>query len=266
MTVKIALFDIDGTLVPHGSSLVPPGTVQALARLRQAGITVAVASGRIWPQIQPFIKALAFDDYVCANGHIVTDGQGSILADHPIPEPLIKELAAYCRRHGYPIGVKFSDDITIFASYRQAMESIFHNMVVTDMANLLVDGTNDLAKLDRRPSYNALVAIPDGQLTAVAAQLPRIRFDRIRANLYNAGLPDFTKADGITLLLQRLGLNWDETIIFGDAENDIVMLDKAGIAVAMGDGQPAAQKAADYVTGPCSGDGIADALTHFHLI
>ncbi len=55
-------------------------------------------------------------------------------------------------------------------------------------------------------------------------------------------------------------------IAFGDAENDIAMLQLAGIGVAMGNGEPAAKAAADYVTDRIEEDGIWKALVKFAVI
>ena len=61
-------------------------------------------------------------------------------------------------------------------------------------------------------------------------------------------------------------ISQSETMAFGDRENDIDMIRFAGIGVAMGNGIPALQKAADYVTDDIDEDGIANALHHFGLI
>ena len=57
-----------------------------------------------------------------------------------------------------------------------------------------------------------------------------------------------------------------EVISFGDDYNDLEMIHACGIGVAMGDARSAVQDAADYVTGLCSKDGIANALLHYGLI
>ena len=67
-------------------------------------------------------------------------------------------------------------------------------------------------------------------------------------------------------ILARYGLSPEECISFGDSENDIGMLQAAGIGVAMGNATPDAQAAADYVTDDCDDDGVANALRHFELI
>ena len=53
---------------------------------------------------------------------------------------------------------------------------------------------------------------------------------------------------------------------FGDAENDIDMLEYAGIGIAMGNGGEDVKAAADFVTRDIDDDGIAYALQHFGLI
>ena len=61
-------------------------------------------------------------------------------------------------------------------------------------------------------------------------------------------------------------ISQSETMAFGDGENDIDMIRFAGIGVAMDNGIPALQKAADYVTDDIDEDGIANALHQFGLI
>ena len=65
---------------------------------------------------------------------------------------------------------------------------------------------------------------------------------------------------------RELGITPEQVIAFGDAENDISMLRLAGIGVAMGNGEPAAKEAADYVTDRIEADGIRKALERFGII
>ena len=67
-------------------------------------------------------------------------------------------------------------------------------------------------------------------------------------------------------VLANYGISPEESIAFGDAENDIAMLRAAGIGVAMGNATPEAKAAADYVTDDCDDDGLLHALEHFSLI
>ena len=55
-------------------------------------------------------------------------------------------------------------------------------------------------------------------------------------------------------------------IAFGDAANDIPMLQTAGVGVAMGNASEETKAAADYVTATNDEDGISAALQHFEVI
>ena len=74
------------------------------------------------------------------------------------------------------------------------------------------------------------------------------------------------KADGIRAALERYGLKAEETIAFGDGENDIPMLEIARIGVAMGNARQIVKDAADYVTLHVREDGVSAALRHFGLL
>jgi len=77
---------------------------------------------------------------------------------------------------------------------------------------------------------------------------------------------DIHKSKGIEDVLELIGLRWDQVMVFGDADNDIRMIQKAGIGIAMGNATENLKKVADYVTNDLEQDGIYNALKHFKLI
>ena len=66
--------------------------------------------------------------------------------------------------------------------------------------------------------------------------------------------------------LENNGILPEEIIAFGDGENDMGMLQLAGIGVAMGNAEEVVKQIADYVTADIDDDGIEKALRHFGLI
>ena len=74
------------------------------------------------------------------------------------------------------------------------------------------------------------------------------------------------KENGIRALCAAIGITPEETIAFGDAENDLEMLQLAGIGVAMGNALPQVRACADMVTDAVENDGIAHALRRLKLI
>ena len=68
------------------------------------------------------------------------------------------------------------------------------------------------------------------------------------------------KGQGIRDICKVLGISPAEVISFGDAANDIPMLEEAGVGVAMGNASEAVKQAANMVTLSNNEDGIAAAL------
>ena len=71
---------------------------------------------------------------------------------------------------------------------------------------------------------------------------------------------------GIQRYLDVLGIQPEEIIAFGDAENDLEMIRFAGIGVAMGNAEESVKAIADFVTADIDDDGIEKALKHYNLI
>jgi hydroxymethylpyrimidine pyrophosphatase-like HAD family hydrolase len=67
-------------------------------------------------------------------------------------------------------------------------------------------------------------------------------------------------------VLEHYGIRQEEMIAFGDGENDMEMLQFAGIGIAMGNAEKEVKAVADYVTDDIDDDGIWKACRHFGLI
>jgi HAD superfamily hydrolase (TIGR01484 family) len=65
---KIFFFDIDNTLLDPTTNAVPASAIQAIARLKAAGHTVAIATGRSWGHAQAVIERVAPAYSITQNG------------------------------------------------------------------------------------------------------------------------------------------------------------------------------------------------------
>jgi hydroxymethylpyrimidine pyrophosphatase-like HAD family hydrolase len=78
-------------------------------------------------------------------------------------------------------------------------------------------------------------------------------------------MPGVSKGRGLAWVAQYLGVSPQETIAIGDADNDIEMLQWAGLGIAMGNGMPGVKAVAGWIAPPVEEDGVAVALRHFVL-
>ena len=97
------------------------------------------------------------------------------------------------------------------------------------------------------------------------AEIPGILVTSSLSNNLEINATGANKGDALLQLAEYLGIKQEETMAFGDGENDITMLRTAGIGVAMGNAEPSVKAAADYVTVTNNEAGVAAAIRKFVL-
>ena len=75
-----------------------------------------------------------------------------------------------------------------------------------------------------------------------------------------------TKGDAITELIEKLGIDKKDTYAFGDADNDVEMMQVVGTGIAMGRHSEKVGEVASMVTGTVKEEGITMALKKLGLI
>lgn len=87
--------------------------------------------------------------------------------------------------------------------------------------------------------------------------LINVRTNGFAYDLFHAGND---KASGIETVLEREGLSWDDVIAFGDSTNDIRMLEKADLGIAMGSASDFVKSFANRTTTSVYANGIFNAV------
>lgn len=91
---RIIFFDIDGTLIDMEKKRITKPTLDALRRLQQNGILLAIATGRS-PLIVPRFDGVEFDVFLTYNGSYCYDRRGDIFAS-PIPPQDVADHPQKC--------------------------------------------------------------------------------------------------------------------------------------------------------------------------
>ena len=100
---RIIFFDIDGTLIDMEKKRITERTLDALRRLQQNGILLAVATGRS-PLIVPKFDGVEFDVFLTYNGSYCYDRRGDIFVS-PIPPQDVQTLIQNAAALGRPVSV-----------------------------------------------------------------------------------------------------------------------------------------------------------------
>lgn len=261
--IKAVFFDIDGTLVSFDTHRIPDSALAALLELRANGTRLFIASGRS-PDNLPYLQdqmPFAFDGYALMNGQYCVTREGEVLRRQALPAESFRMLLPWLEESGTPCTFMEAD---------RAYMNLVNDVVRQADAALGFGGaqhkTDNPARALAHTTYQLSAFVRPEQEAEFLRHMPgaeAVRWCPYFADIIPAG---GGKPMGMRVLCGHYGIGMDETMAFGDGGNDIAMLQAAAIGVAMGNGGPEVQAAADYVTAPIDEDGLALALCHFGLI
>ena len=290
--VRAILSDVDGTLFPFGTSqAVSAANVAALQSAIDLGLPVGLATGRIpgpWSdKVRQQVPALGAG--VFGNGALVVSAEGRVLAADTLTADVVAAVTEYVRGGRTAAGA--GGRVCLLACTRCDEEG--EGAYPAEYLELAPEGqtwTTDLIQAAGEPI--ALVTALEGAL-AGRSVLKFVFFTRpdeagwaamddtvaaLREAVDGAAavldcgaaqcevLPrGVNKGAGVAKLLARLGVPPSACLALGDAENDVEMLQLAGVGVAMGNAKPPARAAADVVVGTNDEDGVAEAVTRYVL-
>jgi Cof subfamily protein (haloacid dehalogenase superfamily) len=262
--IKMVVFDIDGTLIAEGEHKIVASAVKGVHALHDKGIKVLVATGRASYFIKPHVfEVIDSDYYVTINGQCVMDRHHNIIKRHDLNKADIVRLLKLCQEVNVSLGVKCSKQIVVLHDYAKFVEYYGHG---EDPAGRFLNAENNPDILDQDPGMGLFLVGEVDKILDRRAEFPQWDFARAFAWGLDIYDKDVHKSKGIDDVLEILGIRWDEIMVFGDADNDLRMVSKAGIGIAMGNATENLKKTADYVTSDLNKDGIYNALKHFKLI
>lgn len=255
--IKAAFFDIDGTMFSHTIHAIPESTRNAVHLLREKGVKVFIATGRSLSETKRVpLGDMKFDGYVTLNGQICLDAAENILSEAPITGEDGEYLIDAFVNKKIPLAIVEKE--RIYINYID--DSVIRAQKSVEIPLL------PLGEYQGAPIYQFIGYMNREETEKFAQKIPNCKITR----WYDEGIDiiskDGGKANGIQKVLEVYGFTREETIAFGDSDNDMEMLEFAGIGVAMGNAVECVKEAADYVTTDIDQDGIWNACRHLGLI
>jgi hypothetical protein len=257
----IFFIDLDGTLVgEHG---IHDRVWAPLLALREAGVRLAVCTGRPGRGVAMDIARRLDPEglHVFESGGAVMTTKGQLIADHPIAASAVADIAAFAKAHTCTLEAYTADGRYLVPDRDDLVRA--HEDLLGFEAELSPTWppTLPLVRLQlvtpttRWPELARLAAPSLAPVSAHEGRSPRvpgISFISITA-------PAVSKATGMRIVLDALGLAPALAAMAGDNHNDLDALRLAGTAFVPDDGRPEAQALAHHLIPSPSRGGIADA-------
>ncbi|EHG19926.1 hypothetical protein HMPREF9334_01818 [Selenomonas infelix ATCC 43532] len=265
MAIKLFVSDLDGTMLPDGN-VVSAENIAAVRRAAAAGVTVTIATGRMFEAALPVARALGVDvPIISYNGGLIKSPSGRVYEEHTVDSALAHNIIAFCKERGWYIQ-SYSGGVLRYVEACDESRFYENSQQLTGQAvgwDGLFTHTEGNCKL--------LLATKGRDVTLVrteavlAAFGERVDVTRSADRLIEIVPKGISKASALKSLAGKLGISIAETMAIGDAYNDLPMLKAAGKSIAMGNAFPEVKEVTDYETLTCEENGLAAAIYHYVL-
>ena len=266
---RLIASDMDETFLDEGH-IVPPANVAALERLRELGVLFVPSSGRPYRSI---MTSLADIDPALLAGSYVISYNGGFINRYGDETPLLRTVM---------------DRDVLRWLYDYAVERRICMHVYTESGRILTQFVNDVERsyIENLSDIEELPDDADAIEAAAGEEFPKIifmdpDFSKMKAlgaklrpeldpalvdityssNRYVEFVPhDVNKGTGLAHLAELLGIDMADTIGIGDSENDMAMIQAAGLGVGVANVSDGTRPFCDMVLDTTADDGALPEL------
>lgn len=240
--IKLIALDMDGTLLLDDHTISQENR-EAIEEVRKKGIEVMLCTGRHLTSCQEHAKSLQLSSYlVTVNGSEIWDGNGKLIERKTIPVESMEKIMEVSNRHGGE-------------SWIASIHEVFREKLPDNLADYewLKYGIDTYEPEVKEGILKELIDDPNLELSNSSPT-------NIEINARGVN-----KATALEKICTFTGITMDEVMAVGDSLNDIKLLQRAGLGVAMDNAQPEVKEVADWITGSNVEHGVAQAIRHFCL-
>lgn len=264
---KIVFFDADGTICDIKKGI-PESAIAAVHQLTANGHLAFLCTGRSRAFVTEDLAHMGFTGMIAACGAYI-EYQGNRLYNREISPEIADKSVDILRTCGmvpvmegtdymYYDKEEYNDSVDWYAPLItkalgekwRPIQGFQSQMQINKISAKIRPGSNpDKACQELSPWYDAIHH--EGSFVGTTIEfIPK----------------GFSKATGIQIVCKILDIPWENTVCFGDSNNDLPMFQYVHTKVAMGNSSPAVKKLADHITDDMFHYGIRNGLRHLNLI
>ena len=291
--IQLVLADVDGTLVTQ-EKVLTPRAIDAVRRLRERGIRFAITSGRPPRGMDMINDILHLDTPIAGfNGGVFVAPDGKVLQTKLLPRDAAEKAIELIRRHDLIAWLYTPDEWYIPAKNgphvaRETWTVKFEAKVCPDFTPYLdqavkivgvaqddlicgpvcpSDDSAGSACIPASPAERAkaleAVAACEAECHAAIGQI--VSAARSQPYYLDITHPQATKGGVVEYLSGTLNIPAAAIATLGDMPNDVLMFEKSGMSIAMGNASKEVQAQANFVTDTNENEGFAKAIDKFIL-
>lgn len=276
MEIKLIALDMDGTTLLADYQSISQRTKAVLEEAIARGIHVVPATGRILGQLPQSIVSIPGINYaVTSNGAAVTNLKScEVISSNYIGAGSVKKIIKILTRRNLFCEVYYQGQSYSELRYFENTPGI--NKLSKDLVEFIRGKANKVDNIFEFTIAHAAeiekINIPflsdqnQRNLWQKFSQIHGVTLTRAIANNIEVNHRSANKGDGLKQLCKALNLKPGNIMAIGDSDNDLRMIEFAGLGVAMGNASADVKALANHVTLPFNEDGVAHAIEKFVFI
>jgi Cof subfamily protein (haloacid dehalogenase superfamily) len=241
MKYKTIIVDLDRTLLQTDKSL-SKYTIDTLKKCKEKGMNLIVATGRPLRNTTEYNDILNFDSLVLSNGARIITKDKEIFNE--INKNSAKKILNILEKHNIKITIETKE-----TAYSNVKIDNFETIVVNDLTKIIEE--NEVLKiiigLEDENTINIIKEYIDENVYYTIAH-------NVVAQIMSSKA---TKLKGIEKVFELNNYSFEESIFFGDDNDDIGLIQKCKTGVSMSNAIEKVKKASDVITLSNDEDGVA---------
>ena len=275
MSYKLVCIDIDGTLLNHKHKITKR-TKESLLKAHELGVHIVISTGRMYTDAEYYSNLIGVKSpVIAANGAFIKDKEGGgVIHQVVLGMNLSLKVLEIFRRHG--ITPYFCTPHKFY--YGTMMFKLFYLLTTAfgvrcnkldveyvgswnGWQKILVREQEHIVKSEIIYRNPALIC----EMLKELKQVPSLAI--VHSSKYNIEITrqGVSKGKALEILASRYGIKREEIMSIGDSENDLSMIEYAGLGIAMGNSSDIVKEKADYITDSNEYEGVANAINQFIL-
>lgn len=250
---KVLATDMDGTLLKNDKTISDLNK-KMIKKAIESGKKIILASARGLFSLDRYLEELGLlgkdDQYTIAfNGSYIIKDDHEVLYDNHIDLKAARRLVVHLL-----VG---APSLEVFIYNKNGIKSVRD---INDLDSYLT--SNHVYKIGARGETDEVMKWRHNLPREVYEYMEVTNSDLYSFECVSKGM---TKCEGLKFLCERLGVDRSELICVGDGENDIEMIEYAGLGAAMANGLDILKKRADIIVEDNENDGVAKLIAEYLL-
>ena len=250
MSRKAVFFDADGTVCDMKKG-VPDSAIEAIRALVDNGHEAWLCTGRSRAFVSWYLEQIPFTGMISACGSTI-EKDGKRLFNKEMTPEVAKLSVEVLRKYGL-IPVMEGADFMYYDKEEYTDEVNWYASLITESLGdkwRPIRGNEDCMRINKISAKMTEGCDAEAALSILSEYYDIIRHEGSSSfvgNTIELVPKGFNKAVGIAAVIRLFDIPWENTVVFGDSNNDLAMFEYAATKVAMGNASPKIKELADYV-------------------